>query len=94
MVIALELHYHGTLNHTLPPLHNINVNGSVYCLKSPLSSADLTIYANVLELSLIQSHLLWGEFSIAHFAAAIANHYNLALSFHQVPITAGWTGVA
>ena len=72
--------------------HGITV--SVYSLKSPLSSADFTIYApgiGTLSYSLISS----GENSaFAHFAAAIANHYNLAFSFHQVPITAGWTEAA
>ena len=32
--------------------------------------------------------------AFAHSAAAIANHYNLAFSFPQVPITAGWTEAA
>ena len=67
---------------------------SVYSLKSQLSSADFTNYApgiGTLSYSLISS----GENSaFAHFAAAIANHYNLAFSFHQVPITAGWTEAA
>ena len=45
--------------------------------------------------SLLQSLISSGEDStFAHFAAAIANHYNLAFSFHQVPITAGWTEAA
>ena len=48
-------------------------------------------YWNTLFYSLISS----GENSAsAHFAAAVANHYNLAFSFHQVPINAGWTGAA
>ena len=29
--------------------------------------------------------------AFAHVAAAIANRYSLAFSFHQVPITAKWT---
>ena len=45
-------------------------------------------YWNSYLYSLISS----GEDSaFAHFAAAIANRYNLAFSFHHVPITAGWT---
>ena len=32
--------------------------------------------------------------AFVHFAAAVANHNNLAFLFHQVPITAGWTEVA
>ena len=51
---------------------------SVYSLKSPLSSAVFTIYApgtGTLSYSLISS----GENSaFAHFAAAIANHYNFS----------------
>ena len=45
---------------------------------------------------LILSYLIIsGENSaFAYFAAAIANHYNLAFSLHQVPITAGWTEAA
>ena len=31
--------------------------------------------------------------AFVHFAAAIATHCNLASSFHQVPIIAGWTVV-
>ena len=58
----------------------VNVNVSVYSLKFPLSSADITIYDPGI-----------GNSAFAHFAAAIANHYNLAFSFHQVPITTGWT---
>ena len=46
-----------------------------------------TWYWNSLLYNLISS----GEKSaFAQFAPAIANHYNLAFSFHQVPITAGW----
>ena len=48
-------------------------------------------YWNSLVYSLISS----GENSaFARFAAALDNHYNLAFSFHQVPITAGWTDAA
>ena len=54
---------------------NVNANVSVYSLKSPLSSADFTIYAPDILYSLISS----GENSaFAHFAAAIANHYNFS----------------
>ena len=45
-------------------------------------------YWNSLLYGLISS----GENSaLVYFAAAIANHYSLASSFHQVPIIAGWT---
>ena len=45
--------------------------------------------------SLIYSLSLSGKNSaFVHFAAAIANHYNSAFSFHQVLITAGWTEAA
>ena len=48
-----------------------------------MSSADCTIYTPGIGThfySLISS----GEnFAFAHFAAAMVNHYNLALSFHQ-----------
>ena len=65
---------------------NVNVNVFVYSLKSPLSSTDFTIYSpGIGTLSYTVSSPLM------HFAAAIANHYNLAFSFHQIPITAGWT---
>ena len=62
----------------------------VYSLISPWAQHS-QFTSLVLELSLIQSHLLLENSTFAHFAAAIANHYNLAFSFHQVPITAGWT---
>ena len=57
----------------------------------PFSSADFTVTYLVLKLSRIQSDLLS---SIWHFDAAIANHYKSAISFHQAPITAGWTEAA
>ena len=45
--------------------------------------------------SFLHSFISLGENSVfVHFAAAIANHNSLAFSFHQVLITAGWTGVA
>ena len=43
----------------------------------------------VSELTLIRSHLLWGEFSA--FSAANAISQFSIFPFHQVPITAGWT---
>ena len=51
---------------------------SVYSLKSPLSS-QLTLQFTplVLELFLIQSHLLWGEFSIC----ALCCSYSQSLQF-------------
>ena len=42
----------------------VNVNVSAYSVKSPLSSADFTIYAPGIGTLSIQSHLLWGKFSI------------------------------
>ena len=59
-----------------------------------MSSADFTIYTpgiGTLSYSLIP---FWENSAFVHFSAAIANHYNLAFPFHQVPITAGWTGAA
>ena len=74
--------------------HIVNVNVHVYSPVIPVGSADYNLhpwYWNTLFYSLISS----GENSaFAYFAAAIANHYNLAFSFHQVPITAGWTEAA
>ena len=58
----------------------INVNGNVYvyCLKSPLRSANLTIYAHGICYnwnSLLHSLISSAENSaFAHFAAAVANH--------------------
>ena len=60
---------------------------SVYSLKSPLSSADFTIYTPGIgtpSYCLISS---WDNSAFEHFDAAIANHYKLAFSFHQVSIT-------
>ena len=69
----------------MPPL-NVNIKVSVYSLKSPLSSADFTMYApGIGTLSYTVSSPLRRN-QLAHFTAAIANHYNLAFSFHQVPI--------
>ena len=65
------------LGHQYWWLVNVNVNVSFYSLKSPLSSADFTIYTLVMELFLIQSHLLWGEFSIC----ALCCSYSQSLQF-------------
>ena len=44
---------------------NVNANVDVYSLKSPWVQHTLQFTSLVLELSLIWSHLLWGEFSAA-----------------------------
>ena len=48
-------------------------------------------YWNSLLYSLISSSK---TSAFVHFGLAIANHCNLAFSFHQVLITAGWTNTA
>ena len=56
--------------------------------------SDFTIYTpgiGTLSYSLISSRK---NSSFAHFATAIASHYNLAFLFQQVPITAGWRDAA
>ena len=61
----------------------------LYSPDIPARSMDCTIYIpgiGTLFYRLISSQ---GNSVFAHFTAAIANHYNLAFSFHQVPITAG-----
>ena len=75
-------------------VNKINVNVHVYSPDIPVGSADCTIYTHgdgTHTYSLISSV---ENSAFAHFAAAVANHYNLAFSFHQVPITAGWTEAA
>ena len=52
---------------------NVNVNVEVYSLKSPWVQQTLQFTPLVLELSLIRSHLLWGEFSAFSAADAIHN---------------------
>ena len=56
----------------------------------PLSSEDFTIYTLALEFlyTLISSAQ---NLAFALLAAATGNYYNLAFSFHLVPITADWT---
>ena len=49
-------------------------------LISPLVQQTSQFTSLVLELLFIQSHLLGENLAFAHFAAAIANHHNLALS--------------
>ena len=76
----------------LARLVNVNVNVHVYSPDIPVGSADCTIYTPGIGTHSFYSLLISGKNSaFAHFAAAIANHYNSAFSFHQVPITAGWT---
>ena len=73
---------------------NVNVNVHVYSPDIPVGSADCTIYTlgiGTHSFSLISSR---ENSAFGYFVAAIANHYNLVFSFHQVPITAGWTYVA
>ena len=70
---------------------NKNVNVHVYSPDIYVGSADCTPL--VLKHTLLHSHLLWGEFSIWAFCCRCSQslHFSLNLSFHQVPITAGWT---
>ena len=70
----------------------INVNVYVYSLISHRVQQTSQFTPLVLELFLIHSHLLLGEFSA--FSAANMAFIILHFSFHQVPITAGWTKVA
>ena len=54
---------------------SVNINVEVYSLKSPWVQQTLNLQFTplVLELSLIRSHLLWGEFSAFSVANAIHN---------------------
>ena len=71
---------------------NVNVNVHVYSLDIPVGSADCTIYTpGIGTHSFTVSSPLGRIQHLRTFAAAIANHYNLAFSFLHVPITAGWT---
>ena len=77
---------------------NKNVNVYVYSLDIPFSRVQQTAQFTPLvsELTLIRSHLLWGEFSAFSAANDISQchftfHNSPFFSFHQVPITAGWT---
>ena len=54
----------------------VNVNVEVYSLKSPWVQQTLQFTPLVLELSLIRSHLLWGEFSAFSAADVIHNFSN------------------
>ena len=65
---------------------NVNVNVEVYSPKFPSVQQTLQFTPLVMELSLIWSHLLWGESSA--FSAANEMH-----NFSNFPgtITAGWT---
>ena len=56
----------------------------VYRSDIPVSSSDCTICTPVPSLILSRENS-----AFAHFAGAIANHYNLAFSFHQVAVTVG-----
>ena len=55
---------------------NVNVNVEVYSMKSLWVQQTLQFTPLVLELSLIRSHLLWGEFSAFSAADAIHNFSN------------------
>ena len=67
---------------------NVNLHVFAYSLISSRVQQTSQFASLVLEISLIQSHLLWGEFSCA-LCFIIASHSKLAFPFHQVPITAG-----
>ena len=60
----------------------------------PVEFSRLHFTSLPLELSLIQSPLGRIISAFEHFAAAIANHYYLVVSFYQAPVKAGWTEVA
>ena len=63
---------------------------SLVCLLSdiPVSSADFAIYNPGIGTLSLYGFISPGENSaFAHFAAALANHNNLAFLFHEVPIT-------
>ena len=64
----------------------------VYSLISHRVQQTLQFTPLVLELSLVQSHLLWGEFST--ISAAIAIHNSPLFVPPGIPITAGWTEAA
>ena len=55
---------------------NVSVNVEVYSLKSPWVQQTLQFTPLILELSLIRSHLLWGEFGAFSAADAIHNFSN------------------
>ena len=73
---------------------SVNVNVHVYSSDIPVGSADCTIYTpDIVTHSFMVSSPLRSS-AFLHCVAAIANHYNLAFSFHNVAITAGWTEAA
>ena len=94
---CLQLHMNSARSVFLQESHRLQtVNVCVYNLISPWvqMTSQFTIqscYWNSLLYSLI---FPMENSACAHFAATIANHYNLAFLFYQVPITAGWTEVA
>ena len=61
-----------------------------------MSSVDFTIYfPGTGTRSYVYRPISSGKNSaFAHFAVAVANHYNLDFSFNQVTITTGWTETA
>ena len=61
---------------------NVNVNVEVYSLKSPWVQQTLQFTPLVLELSLIRSHLLRGEFSAFSAADVIHNFSNFRSTRH------------
>ena len=68
----------------------INVNVHVYSPNIPVGSADCTICTSVLELTLSQSHLLWGEFIRVYqhksFIATMLSICFDSISLFQAPL--------
>ena len=66
-------------------------NVFVYNLLFPLIQQISQFVSLVLEFFHIVSCSFGENTSFSHSAATIVNHYNSVFSFHQRPITTGWT---
>ena len=69
-------------------------NVFVYNLLFPLVQQTSQFVSLALEFLHIVSFASGENTAFSHFAAAIVNHYNSVFSFHQIPITTGWTEAA
>ena len=72
----------------LHTINEIDVDLHIYSPDIPVSSADCTIYTTGIGTQSFTVSSSWDNSTFVRPAEAIANHYNVAFSFHQVLITA------
>ena len=85
------------LYHNIKTEVNVNVNVNVYIYSPDIPrrvQRTSQLHPLILELTLVRSHLPGENAALRHTKAAAIYQAHSQFSFHQVPITAGWTEAA